>query len=82
MSASRGRYTLYYSLPSPFSSDETGHEEQFADIVDALSKGLLVLQNGGNPTHLTYDDVVLFSSNDLKEASKYISASGGSRTQP
>jgi hypothetical protein len=77
MRAPKGQYSLYYSLSSPFSSEETSSEEQFDDIVDALSTAFLVLHNGGNPTHLIYDNAVLFSGDDLKEVLKYISANGG-----
>ena len=72
-----GEYTLYYSLRSPFSSDEVGHEEHFQEIVDALSTAFRVLKNGGNPTHVVHDDAVLFSGNDLKEVLDRISLNGG-----
>lgn len=76
MSFSSTQYTLYYSLRSPFSEDETGHEEKFDDLVSALSEAFLVLQKGGNPTHVVYDEAVLFSGDDLKEVLKRISVNG------
>lgn len=76
MSAPSGQYILYYSLPSSIHPGETSHEEQFNAIVDALSAAWFVAQRGGKPTHLIYDDAVLFSGDELKEVLIHISASG------
>jgi len=72
-----GAFTLYYSRRSPFSPDEIGHEEQFHDMVDALSTAFRVFRDGGNPTHIVHDDAVIFSGNDLKEVLERISENGG-----
>jgi len=77
LSVPSGQYTLYYSTRSPLSSDETGHEEKFDNIVDALSRAFVVFQQDGNPTHLLYDDAWLFSGDDLKEVFRRISENGG-----
>lgn len=76
MSALKGQYTLYYSLPSPPSLADTGHERQFDNIVDSLSAAWLVLQEGGSPSHLIYNNAVLFSREDLKEVLENISGQG------
>ena len=72
MNSSRGLFTLYYSLRSPFSSEETPQEEQFGDIVGALSRAWFVLQQGGNPTGVVHDNAWLFSRDDLKHLLKSI----------
>lgn len=77
MSSSSNQYTLYYTSRSPLSSDETGHEGTFDDIETALSQAYLRLQKGENPTHLVYDDAVLFSGDELIEVLKRISDGGG-----
>jgi hypothetical protein len=76
VNAPSGQYTLYYLLPSHFHSEDTGREEQFSDIVDALDRAWLVLQQGGSSTHLIYDNAVLFSGDDLNDLMKSISAMG------
>jgi hypothetical protein len=76
MSTTGGQYTLYYSLPAPPPIEETGHEEHFDDIADALAAAWLLTQREGNATHLIYDDAVLFSGDELKEVLGLISASG------
>ena len=72
MNSSRGPFTLYYSLRSPLSSEETPQEEQFGDIVAALSRAYRVLQQGGNPTGVVHDDAWLFSGDDLKYVLKSV----------
>jgi hypothetical protein len=62
---------------SPFSADETGHEAKFDDIETALSQAFLHSLKGDRPTHLVYDDAVLFSGEELKEVLERISANGG-----
>jgi len=76
MSAPRGQYTLYYSLLNPFTSEEVGHEDKFDDISDALSNAWTVAQKGGKPTHLIYDDAVLFSGDNLRNVLELISNNG------
>ena len=66
VTANRQQYTLYYTVFSSISEDEVGQEERFDSIVDALSKSLDILQRGGKPTHLIYDDAVLFSGDDFE----------------
>jgi hypothetical protein len=77
VSFSSSQYTLHYWARSPFSSDETGHEEKFDDIVTALSQAFLHSRKGDKPTHLIYDDAVLFSGDELGEVLKAISDNGG-----
>lgn len=76
MNTPSSQYTLYYLVRPAFSSEDVGREEQFNDIVDAISAAWMLTQEGGNPTHLIYDDAVLFSGDELKEVLKRISASG------
>jgi hypothetical protein len=73
---SSGKFILYYSIPAPQTSEEINREEQFDDIVDALTSAWLVAQEGGNPTHLIHDDAALFYGDDLKEVLNNISTSG------
>jgi hypothetical protein len=68
----RDQFTLFYYPSSPLSSEETSCEERFDDVVGALSRALQVIQDGGNPTHLIFDDAVIFSGNDLREIQTYI----------
>jgi hypothetical protein len=77
VSSSSSQYTLYYSSRSPLSSDETRHEATVDDIETALSQAYLRLQKGENPTHLVYDDAVLFSGEELIDVLKRISDGGG-----
>lgn len=67
MELGHGQYALHYWARSPLSRDESGHEEHFPSIVTALSRAFVVLQSGGNPTHVVYDNAVLFSGDDLKD---------------
>jgi len=71
------KYTLYFTSTSPLSPDETGHDVSFDDIVTALSQAFLHLRKGDNPTHLIYDDAVLFSGDELTEVLKRIADNGG-----
>ena len=77
MSLPSSQYILYYLSHSPFSADETGHEGRFDDIETALSEAFLHSRKGENPTHLVYDDAVLFSGEEMNEVLKRISDSGG-----
>ncbi|MFY9621417.1 MAG: hypothetical protein WAM70_11595 [Pyrinomonadaceae bacterium] len=65
MTILRGEYTLHYWVYSPISKDESGHKEEFADIVTALLRAYSISQNGGKPTLIIYDDAVLLSGDDL-----------------
>ena len=76
MSASSGRFILYYSLPSLFPPGEAGREENFGDIADALASAWIVEQSGGNSTHLIYDNATLFYGDDMKQVLSSISARG------
>lgn len=76
MNSSRGQFTLYYSFSSPLSSEEIPHEEQFGDIIGALSRAWLVSQQGGNPTGVVHDNAWLFSRDDLNYVLKSISDNG------
>jgi hypothetical protein len=71
------QFTLHYWSRSPFSSDETGHKATFDDIDTALSQAFLHLRNGDKPTHLVYDDAVLFSGDELNEVLERIAHNGG-----
>jgi hypothetical protein len=71
------QYTLHYWERSPLSPDEIGREAKFEDIEIALSQAFLRLRKGDNPTHLVYDDAVLFSGDELKEVLERISDNGG-----
>lgn len=77
MNGSRGVFTLYYSTRPQFSTDETGQEAHFDNLSDAVLRATLISQEGGNPTHLLYDDAVLFSGDDLIDLLKRISDCGG-----
>jgi hypothetical protein len=76
MNGSRGLFTLYYSVRSPLSSEETPQEEQFGDIAAALLRAYLISQQGGNPTGVVHDNAWLFSGDDLKYVLKNVSDNG------
>lgn len=80
MSTPGGQYTLYYSRSSPFNQEEVVREERFNDLADAVAAALLVSRQGGSPTHVIYDDAVLFSGDDLKQVLSYISGRAGGMT--
>ncbi len=77
MSIPRGPYTLHYWLRLPFTPDETGRQEHFNNIGDALSRASRVSQEGGKPTHLIYDEAVLFFGDDFTELVKQIPSNVG-----
>jgi hypothetical protein len=78
VSAKHQQYTLYYAVFSPISKNEIGREEHFETIEDALSRSVNVLQQGGKPSHLIYEDAVLFSGQDLESLLARISARSAS----
>jgi hypothetical protein len=71
------QYTLYYTTRSPLSPEEIGQEQRVDDIVTALSQAFLRSRKGDNPTHLVFDDAVLFSGEELNEVLKLIEDNGG-----
>jgi hypothetical protein len=77
VSSSDIQYNLHYWVRSPFSPDNKGHETKFDDIETALSQAFLHSLKGDDPTHLIYDDAVLFSGDELKEVLERISDNGG-----
>jgi hypothetical protein len=77
-----GKFTLYYSIPSSLTQEETGCEEQFDDIADALASAWLVEQRGGNSTHLIYDNATLFYGDDMKQVLSHVSAHGAQPGSP
>lgn len=70
----RGPYTVYYWFDA---SETNGDKEQFDNVVNALSRAWHLWEQGGKPTHLIYDDAVLFSGNELTDVLRQISDNGG-----
>lgn len=79
MSIHVGLYTLYYSIPSQASGDEIGRQEDFENIVDALTRAIQVFENPGKATHLIYDNAVLFAGDELDALLRKVS---DNRSQP
>lgn len=76
VSAPSGQYTLYSSSRNPFDGTEHGREDRFNDLADALSAAWVMTHHGRTPTHVLFDNAVLFSGDDLKQVLADISARG------